>query len=442
MNYKIAIVKNRTDDSNIKRIADGLMEYFGEKTPLKIRVDIFDTDGDVEVKFFKVNHEGRRVHGTANGKDFARTVIKEGEYHQVIFCYDLEDTGFTQTEIERVTAWSFWKELMPGTEYTEIPVGRGLSNSWERRTALHETMHAFVKRVNRSGRTIIDHMDSTIVDGQKVDYYHNDDPNHPSGNYARTFNELKNYWDVVASTERADEYVALKKRLGDLVKKASEMQAKTTEKQAIEGNMVDPTYLGIHHGADARPLKLSEMKRIYQDTHYENLYLAHNQPRSRSEDYPDIAYHLLVGIDGWEWMRDPDIYGYHISDRAVNKDSIALCVTGNFSEYEVNETLDKYAREAIADARKKFPSIKYIVPHNKYANKVCPGVNITSELMLDWFNNPVKQKQEVVFSPAVKEMIEMFNKYPELSEYKDAVIGVIKNKLEVLIKKKNEQRNK
>ena len=151
--------------------------------------------------------------------------------------------------------------------------------------------------------------------------------------------------------------------------------------------MVNPEFLITHHGADARLLTIAEMRRIYQDTHFESLYKKYDQPRS-SGDYPDIAYHILVGTDGWAYQRDLDVFGYHASNYPVNINSVAIVISGNYDNYELSPEMESYYREAVADVKTKLPSLKYVNGHRAYANKTCPGGTITNEFIKEVFDNP------------------------------------------------------
>lgn len=135
----------------------------------------------------------------------------------------------------------------------------------------------------------------------------------------------------------------------------------------------------VHHGADARKFTLAEMKRIYQDTHYNSLYKKFNQPRVTGADNSDIAYHILVATDGWEVARPFDYYSYHASNLKVNKESIAIVLTGNYDRDHLDPDMDKYFREAVEFAKGNLPSVVKISGHRDYATKSCPGKNITKD---------------------------------------------------------------
>jgi len=155
--------------------------------------------------------------------------------------------------------------------------------------------------------------------------------------------------------------------------------------------MINPEFLITHHGADARLLTLDEMFRIYQDTHFESLYKKYDQPRSTG-DFPDIAYHILVGTDGWAYARDLNIEGYHASNLPVNLNSIAICISGNYDRDTLTPQMEMYYREAVATIRKQLPSLKYCNGHRAYSSKSCPGGTITDAFIKQVFDDSVKEK--------------------------------------------------
>lgn len=136
------------------------------------------------------------------------------------------------------------------------------------------------------------------------------------------------------------------------------------------------------------------MRRIYQETHYETLYKRYNQPRSTG-DYPDIAYHILVGSDGWAWQRDPSIPGYHASNYEVNTNGLGICVSGNYDTMMLNSKMNTFYREAVADARAKFPSLNKCNGHRAYANKSCPGGTFTDEFIKSVFEGKTPSNAKV-----------------------------------------------
>lgn len=152
--------------------------------------------------------------------------------------------------------------------------------------------------------------------------------------------------------------------------------------------MTNPEILVTHHGADARLYTFDEMVRIYQNTHHERLYKRYNQPRSNFEPGPDIAYHILVGKDKWGYARDLNIEGYHAGNYPVNLNSVAICITGDYMSMTLSKKMEKMYREAVADVKKKLPSLNKCGGHRTFAQRTCPGVNITDDFIKKVFEDP------------------------------------------------------
>lgn len=149
-----------------------------------------------------------------------------------------------------------------------------------------------------------------------------------------------------------------------------------------------PEILVTHHGADARLLTFDEMVDIYQKTHYERLYKRYNQPRSNFEPGPDIAYHVLVGKDKWGYARDFNIEGYHAGNYPVNLNSIAIVISGDYMRMQLSKKMEGLYREAVEDVKKKVPSLNRAGTHRLYANRTCPGTNITDQFVKAVFDDP------------------------------------------------------
>ena len=452
---RIAIVSHKTEREDVDRIIKEMKDYFGEKVPFKMVFDVFDAnEGVVILKEFKVNSEGKRLFGTENGKQITKTVINQLEYQQVIFVYNIQETGFERDDTKNVTAWAFHNELYFGTEYCEVPVGKGISNTWEKHASTHETMHCDTNRVNRTlVEDIPDYMDVAIVNGVEIPYLKNDDPDATDGNYAMQLLFLQPHWNLVVDWSRAEEFIEAQRKLEEAVAEKEKL-----EEENIKGKMDVVTHIGYHHGADAKPLKLIEMKVIYQETHYKNLYKGEGQPRSRfkplteqektdawnylkqdtmdgrkryeailESGWRDIAYHTLIATDGWEHIRDKDLMGYHISNLEMNRKSFGMCINGNRSKLEIDETTDRYVREATEDLKKDFPTLIAGVPHNKFADKECPGSNITQVVIDDWFNGKsvVEEPKELTLTGGISAMIQVFKEYDDVDflkiPFRDAV---------------------
>jgi len=403
MRYNIAVVNNRVDKRDIEDSIEELLEYFNKQTPLEIDITVFDADDSTVVKEFKKNSAGKAIYGTENGKEISRKYVTEHDFHQVLYCYNKSDTGFESDDNQGITAWSFWNEFAVGIEYTEVPMGKGVSDSWEERAWIHETMHALVKRVRRAGRNITDHMDSTVVDGVVVEYYKNNEPYFPDGNHDRTLAELAPHWEVAASLDRNNLNKELTEKLAEAVAAAEKLkQEKEVVVEVPRGHMVEPNYFVLHHGGDARLLMIEEALRIYQNTHHKafNVDLmakyGYSQPDSGFPETPDLAYHRVAAPDGWRQTRKDNIHAYHASNRAVNKDSIAGCITGNMSIMTPGLQHEKNIVEMIRDVRAKNPSIVFKNLHRDFANKECAGTNITHEVLEDWWEGRMHFNKTVV----------------------------------------------
>jgi hypothetical protein len=429
MKYKIAIVNNKVRKRDIEDAQEWLQEFIDKRTPIEVDFHYYETNKEVRLKEFKKNSKGREVWGTVNGKDIVRDLLVDNNYHQVIFCYDSEPTGFKKDETKYLTAWSFWNELYVGTEYTEVPMGKLHRDKWEETTWSHETMHAFVKRVNRSGRQIKDHMDETIVNGKVVEYYNNDDPYAKEGNYSRTLRSLDGYWDVVTSSERNDKFNEI---LGKVIEAQKELNNKVKKVDLPDGYMENPEYIVFHHGADARTLNFSEALDIYQETHYETLYKAYNQPRDEGVYHRDVAYHRIAAPDRWGQVRSDALYSYHASNLEVNKNSIAVCITGNMSKDTPSKQHEKNIIEMVQDVKKRHPSIKHVALHRDFADKECAGLNITHDVINTWWRGEMyfnKEKELPQVSPAIQELAGVLNKHEELEEFRGLFVAHLQKKL-------------
>lgn len=213
---------------------------------------------------------------------------------------------------------------------------------------------------------------------------------HWSGVSDRThvFEDSGNYIGDIYASYDFTKWNALKEIVTKLTAVKDALLSKKKSNNDTQPSMKNPEYLITHHGADARLLTLDEMFRIYQDTHFESLYKRYNQPRSSGE-YPDIAYHILVGTDGWAYARNLDLEGYHASNYPVNMNSIAICISGNYDTQTLSPQMEMYYREAVATIRKQIPSLKYCNGHRAYSSKSCPGGTITDEFIKEVFDSAV-----------------------------------------------------
>lgn len=85
-------------------------------------------------------------------------------------------------------------------------------------------------------------------------------------------------------------------------------------------------------------------------------------------EYIDGVLHTLIG-------RSKSISGAHIS--GYNHELLGYCIVGNFDDDTPSEEHYKEAGRVCGNqAHEHGFGVDMIVPHNKYANKTCPGVNV------------------------------------------------------------------
>jgi N-acetylmuramoyl-L-alanine amidase len=106
----------------------------------------------------------------------------------------------------------------------------------------------------------------------------------------------------------------------------------------------------------------------------------------KAKGWNDIGYHKVIGRGGDVAMGRPDSkIGAHV--RGQNRYSLGLCLIGTakspdqkFGE-NFTPAQDKRLRHEIAEWRKKYPTITKVSGHNEYANKACPGFNVS-----EWYS--------------------------------------------------------
>lgn len=226
MKYKLAIIFHGVKKEYQKKIVEYVEskweKYIEKESGIKLDITILQSKSkkQVKLKVFKTDSDGDKIYGTENGKEITRETLpfetSIGKYHQVLFAYDAEQSdlwaelydtrGYSKNNGE-LTSWSFHNELFIDTEYTELEVNdrpqEGVNKA--RTSTIHEIMHALCKKAQRNGRNgVVDHMDSTIVDGKIVEYYKNSFPFTKDGNYQRTLKSLteNNAWDAVVEMNR------------------------------------------------------------------------------------------------------------------------------------------------------------------------------------------------------------------------------------------------
>jgi zinc D-Ala-D-Ala carboxypeptidase len=187
---KILIISNKLT-VEVQDDIDSAFSYLKSKTPLEYKFSYLKTDFPTQYKSFSVGN----FWGTTGTKEKIAPLLKE-TYDVIIFLYGVQ--GYNVGAGGVLTGWTTWEGLN-GAEFIEIPCSPfGDAVKFIEHTISHEMLHALCKVVMRKGRPIVDEMDIT-KSGEA--YLHNDDPNHPDGNYARTLKNLAPYWDVFTTTK-------------------------------------------------------------------------------------------------------------------------------------------------------------------------------------------------------------------------------------------------
>lgn len=400
--YNLCIVHNQLDKKRLDKITDYLKDFWEERIEdehdIVLKLDFLPADQTVFLKEFKKNEDGKGIWGTKNGKDIARSLVREGGlYHQVIFMYDAEqspDWNKAQNTENGLTSWSFYNELYTGTEYTEVEVNSMRSEGLKKgkTSTTHETMHALAKRAQRAGKsTVVDHMDSTVVDGETVAYYKNKDPYAEDGNYSRTLNSIteNDAWDAVVSMERWYTLKDLLEKAQALIKAKEEAEeVKTASIEATRTNW--PEYIIVHHtgGTDANPRADTShhTAAIVRDWHVNGL------------GWDDIGYHWFIEKDGKVVQgRVESKNGAHA--KGYNTKSIGVCLAGNFDVTLPTTAQEESLKQLLKDIQTRYPIDKSkVIPHRKVANKTCFG----NRLPDDWARNLLEEPTVEIQEPEVE----------------------------------------
>lgn len=104
---------------------------------------------------------------------------------------------------------------------------------------------------------------------------------------------------------------------------------------------------------------------------------------SPPNNWQDIGYHFLIDRDGTVVAGRPlAVAGAHVQGH--NKTSVGISLFGGHGSnandpFEKNFTpeQDDALRELITSLQVQYPTIKKVSGHNEYANKACPGFNVT-----------------------------------------------------------------
>ena len=133
------------------------------------------------------------------------------------------------------------------------------------------------------------------------------------------------------------------------------------------------TQIVVHHSVTPRSWDkgktINLIKRVHKD-------------KGLSPPGGVAAYHRIIGGKWSEQTRDENTTGFHAGNFAVNQTSVAVCLTGNFQEHEMNE----YQEKQLADTLDEWMA-KYNIPRERIflhrevrqGGTACPGIFITQK---------------------------------------------------------------
>jgi len=184
MKYKILIVKNKYTKS--PNLSKGL-DWFKKNTPIEM-----DANQHISTNFdFTTKVIGNATYqGVIPGDEVyekLRAVVKEGEYHCVVFLYGNDMNGIRVNATQALP-------LYPGTDLIYLVKDTDKGNVLN-----HELFHTFFHRLQRQQVMVEDPMDSVVVNGQTLPYYNNDDLDAVPSNRSIALGRIAPYWDKVAN---------------------------------------------------------------------------------------------------------------------------------------------------------------------------------------------------------------------------------------------------
>lgn len=172
------------------------------------------------------------------------------------FTYSIILVGFKEEDYplsKNTGGYSYWKLLNSGTFWATIRSDK------ETLYGVHEMHHliGFIINLVFGNKTPIDFMDKTLVNGQWLPYYLNDQPENPASNYAVTWNNLKNWLPQLNAITygykwfKPSEIKGLKPELVKLLDQAREIAGvplkitsgfRTPEQNALVGGVEDSSH--------------------------------------------------------------------------------------------------------------------------------------------------------------------------------------------------------
>jgi zinc D-Ala-D-Ala carboxypeptidase len=183
MEYKILIIKNRFSKKlNFKKGLD----YFAEKTPLKIIVEEIETNDEIIFKSV-----GNATYSGVVPEHLPfKKYVQEGTYNAVVLVYGNDAPGIRVSITEDTP---FYKDT-DFISICEVSDG-GL-------TLNHELFHAFFKKIQRYGLGNFDPMDLCIKDGKVIPYYNDKMIDAKESNRTIALATLNHLWDKVATLNK------------------------------------------------------------------------------------------------------------------------------------------------------------------------------------------------------------------------------------------------
>jgi hypothetical protein len=203
MKFKALIVTNRIK-VEYKDDLEKLKKYIEDRTPFEVEFSYETSDLSLEFESFGVRKmlNGNMVDmwGTKGTKDKIRdlNIVPPYLYHVVFFLYDLEETGFLNSG-RSIGHWTFYNQIVPGTEFVEVATTRGWDNGGDIfRVLSHEIYHVWHFRARRAGIATEDTMDKY---DKEFDVFATD------GNRERNLKALTPYWSVIAAQPFFAQYI-------------------------------------------------------------------------------------------------------------------------------------------------------------------------------------------------------------------------------------------
>lgn len=203
MKFTILAVKNRLTTNVVDDLED-FASYIETFTPMKVEYTVVESDFALAHKEFIKRADGTALYGLDGVKEQVRTIglLEPYLYHACVFLYDLDETGWRDTAKKRIAHWTYFNEIVPGTEFIEVATRRKWDVKKDTfRVLTHEFFHAAHNRCRRQGVLTRDTMDCTPVapDAPCVPYYKDHDVFAEDGNRARNLAELAPHWQTVAA---------------------------------------------------------------------------------------------------------------------------------------------------------------------------------------------------------------------------------------------------